>query len=158
MVGGITQKWINTKIQFCCSLNLETYHRIYLWVINFSKFSTFSKFASFYEEPIWLWRANVVIIIDEIVFSKNQIFNKKWNSYVNFFLVLCFTPFVVDATVITLLLPQIYVCANSYRLFNMPGRKWWHQQKDQHIFKIFDYKFYKTYIQRYFVPNFLQIE
>ena len=65
---------------------------------NFSKFSTFSKFASFYEEPIWLWRANVVIIIDEIVFSQNQIFNKKWNSYVNLFLVLCFTQFVVDVT------------------------------------------------------------
>ena len=30
---------------------------------NFSKFSTFSKFASFYEEPIWCG-AN---IIDEIV-------------------------------------------------------------------------------------------
>ena len=67
---------------------------------NFSKFSTFSRFASFYEGPIWLWRANVVIITDEIVFSQNQIFNKKWNSYVNFFLVLCFTPFVVDVTVL----------------------------------------------------------
>ena len=40
---------------------------------NFSKFSTFSKFALFYEEPIWC----DVIIIDEIVFSQNQIFNKK---------------------------------------------------------------------------------
>ena len=40
---------------------------------NFSKFSTFSKFASFYKEPIWC----DVIIIDEIVFSQNQIFNKK---------------------------------------------------------------------------------
>ena len=65
---------------------------------NFSKFSTFSKFTSFYEKPIWLWRANVVIIIDEIVFSQNQIFNKKWNPYVNFFLVLCYTLFVVDVT------------------------------------------------------------
>ena len=36
---------------------------------NFSKFSTFSKFASFYEESIWC----DVIIIDEIVFSQNQI-------------------------------------------------------------------------------------
>ena len=76
---------------------------------NFSKFSTFSKFASFLEEPIWLWRANVVINVDEIVFSQNHIFNKKWNSYVNIFLVLCLTPFVVDVTVITLLLSQIYV-------------------------------------------------
>ena len=125
---------------------------------NFSKFSTFSKFASFYEEPIWLWRANVVIIIDEIVFSKNQIFNKKWNSYVNFFLVLSFTPFVVDVSVIILLLSQIYVCANSYRLFNVPDRKWWDQQKGQHIFKIFVYKFYKTYIQSNFLPSLLQIE
>ena len=40
--------------------------------------------------------------IDEIVFSQNQIFDKKWNSYVNFFLVLCFTPFVVDVTVLML--------------------------------------------------------
>ena len=36
MVVGITQRWINTKIQFCCSYNLETYHRIYLWVISVS--------------------------------------------------------------------------------------------------------------------------
>ena len=28
--------WINTKIQFCCSYNLETYRRIYLWVISVS--------------------------------------------------------------------------------------------------------------------------
>ena len=59
---------------------------------NFNKFSTFSKFASFYEEPIWF----DVIIIDEIIFSQNQIFNKKWNPYVNFFLVSCLTPFVTD--------------------------------------------------------------
>ena len=121
---------------------------------NFSKFSTFSKLASFYEGPIWLWRANVVIIIDKIVFSQNQIFNKKWNSYVSFFLILCFTPFVVDITVITLLLSQIYVFAHSYGVFNVSGRKWWHQQKGQHIFKIFVYKFFKTY----FVPSLLQIE
>ena len=70
---------------------------------NFSKFSTFSKFALFYEEPIWC----DVIIIHEIVFSENQIFNKKWNSYVNFLLVLCFTPFVADVTFITLLLPNL---------------------------------------------------
>ena len=129
-----------------------------LSMVNFSKFSTFSRFASFHEEPIWLWRANVVIIIDEIVFSQNQIFNQKWNSYVNFFLVFCFTPFVVDVTVITLLLYQIYVCTNSYQLFNVADRKWWHQQKSQHILKIFVYKFYKTYIQSYFVPCLLQIE
>ena len=67
---------------------------------NFSKFSLFSTFASFYEEQIWC----DVIIIDEIVFSQNQIFNKKRKSYVNFFLVLCFTPFVADVTFITLLL------------------------------------------------------
>ena len=104
-----------------------------------------------YEEPM-------VIIIDEIVFSQNQIFNKKWNSYVNFFLVLRFTPFVVDVSAITLLLSQIYVCANSYRLFNVPDRKWWHQQKGQHIFKMFVYNFYKNYVQSYFVPSLLQIE
>ena len=85
---------------------------------NFSKFSTFSKFASFYKEPIWC----DVIIIDEIVFSQNQIFNKKWNSYVNFFLVLCFTPFVADVKFITLLLSNL-LCANSYRLLNVPARK-----------------------------------
>ena len=72
---------------------------------NFSKFSTFLKFASSYEDPIWC----DVIILDEIVFSQNQIFNKKRNSYVNFFLVLCLTPFATDITFFTLLLFQIYV-------------------------------------------------
>ena len=75
---------------------------------NFSKFSTFSKFVSFYEEPIYC----DVIIIDEIVFSQksflfSQTFNKKCNSYINFFLVLCFTPFVADLTFITLLLSDL---------------------------------------------------
>ena len=149
----ITQWWINTKIQFSCSYNLETYHRIYLWVISvsflhFQSLLRFMKNQFGYEEPM-------VIIVDEIVFSQNQILNKKWNSYINFFLVLCFTPFVVDVTVITLLLSQIYVCANSYRLFNVLDRKWWHQHNGQHIFKIFVYKFYKTYIQSYFVPSLL---
>ena len=119
---------------------------------NFSKFSTFLKFASSYEDPIWC----DVIILDEIVFSQNQIFNKKRNSYVNFFLVLCLTPFATDITFFTLLLFQIYVWTNSYRLFNVSGRKRWHQQKGQHIFKIFVYKYYKPYI--YFVPSLLQIE
>ena len=156
MVVGITQWWINTKIQFCCSCNLETYHRIYLWVIsvNFLHFQSLLRFMKSqfaYEEP-------VVITIDEIVFSQNQIFNKKWNSYVNLYLVFCFTPFVVDVTVITLLLSQIYVIENSYRLFNVPNRKWWHQQKGQHVLKIFVYKFYKSYIQSYFVPSLLQSE
>ena len=59
---------------------------------NFNKFSTISKFASFYEEPIWC----DVIIIDEVIFSQNQIFNKKWNPYVNLFLVSCLAPFVTD--------------------------------------------------------------
>ena len=70
-------------------------------------------------------------------FSQNQIFNKKRKSYASFFLVLCLTPFVADITFITLLLPQIYVCTSSYRLFNVPGRKWWHQQEGQHLFKIY---------------------
>ena len=34
--------------------------------VNFGKVSTFSKFASFYEEPTWC----DVIILDEIVFLK----------------------------------------------------------------------------------------
>ena len=70
-------------------------------------------------------------------FSQNQIFDKKRISYVGFFLVLCLTPFVADITFITLLLSQIYVCTTSYRLFNVPGRKWWHQQSSQHILKIY---------------------
>ena len=36
MVGGTTQRWINTKLQFCCSQNLETYHRIDLRLISIS--------------------------------------------------------------------------------------------------------------------------
>ena len=35
-----------------------------LSMVNFSKFSTFSQFASFYQEPIWYDG----IILDEIVF------------------------------------------------------------------------------------------
>ena len=90
-------------------------------------------------------------------FSQNQIFDKKRISYVGFFLVLCLTPFVADITFITLLLSQIYVCTTSYRLFNVPGRKWWHQQSSQY-FKNLCYKCYKTYIQSCFVPSFLQTE
>ena len=71
---------------------------------------------------------------------------------------MCFTQIVVDVTVITLLLSQTYGCANSYRLFNVRDRYWWHQQKGQHTFKIFVYIFYKTYIQSYFVPSLLEIE
>ena len=109
---------------------------------NVSKFSTFSKFASFYEETIWF----DIIIIDEIVFSQHHIFNKKWNSCVNFFLVLCFTPFVADVTFITLLL------SNLRLLFLM------RLAEDDDNSKIFVYKFYKTYIQSYFVPSLLHIE
>ena len=70
-------------------------------------------------------------------FSPNQIFNKKRNSYVSFFLVLCLAPFVADITFITLLLSQIYFSTTSYRLFHAHCRKWWHQLKGQHIFKIY---------------------
>ena len=115
-------------------------------------FLHFQSLLRFYEEPNWLWRTNMVIIIDEIVFFQSQIFHEKWNSYVKFFLGLCFTPFKVDVTVITFLLSQIYVFANSYRLFNIPGRKW------ANYFQNFIYKFFKTYSQSSFVPSLVQIE
>ena len=73
----------------------------------------------------------------KLSFSQNQIFSKKQNLYASFFLVLCLRLFVVYIMYITLLLSQIYVCTTSYRLFNVSGRKWWHQQKGQHIFEIY---------------------
>ena len=53
----ITQKWINTKIQFCCSYNLETCHKIYLWVISasflhFQSLVRFMKSQFGYDEPM----------------------------------------------------------------------------------------------------------
>ena len=36
-----------------------------------------------------------------------------------------------------LIVSKIGVCTTSYRLFNVPGEKWLHQQKGQHIFKIY---------------------
>ena len=59
MVGGTTQRWINTKIQFCCSYSLKTYHRIYLWVISvgflhFQSLLRFMRSQFGYEEPMWL--------------------------------------------------------------------------------------------------------
>ena len=115
----------------------------YIYTVNFSRFSTFSKFASLYEES---FRCDV-IILDEIVTFQNQIFkNRKWNyignvlnwlPYVSFFLVLLLTLFAADVTIITSSLPQICVFTTPYWLFHVPGRKWWRQLKDQNVFKIY---------------------
>ena len=70
-------------------------------------------------------------------FSQNQILNKIRNSYASFSVVSCLAPLLTDIIFISLLLPPIYVCMTSYRLFNVPGRTWWDQQKGQHIFKIY---------------------
>ena len=65
----ITQRWINTKIRFCCSYNLETYHKIYLWLISvrFLHFQSFTK-SQFGVMPSFLMKSS---------FSQNHIFNKK---------------------------------------------------------------------------------
>ena len=68
----ITQRWINTKIQFCCSYNLETYHKIYLWLISvrFLHFQSLLRFtkSQFGLMPSFLMKSS---------FSQNHIFNKK---------------------------------------------------------------------------------
>ena len=153
MVGRITQRLINTNLQFCCSYNLESYYRTYLRLVSVS-FLHFQSLLRFINSQSGVTSSFLI----KSSFSENQIFHKKWNSYVNFFLVLCLTPFMADITFTTLLLSQIYVCANSYWQFNVPGRKWWHQQKYQDIFKMLVYKCCKTYIQSYYVPSLLEIE
>ena len=65
----------------------------------------------------------------KLSFSQNQIFNKKWTSYANFFLVLCFNTIHGWHHIYYPIVVLNLVCLNSYRLFNVPGRKWWHQQK-----------------------------
>ena len=122
IVWGITQRLINTKLQFCCSCNLDTNHRIYLRLmsVSFLRFQSLLRFmkSQFSVTSSFLMKSS---------FSQNQIFNKKRNSYVSFFLVSCLThyrgyrkatpgcnelkPFVADIAFITWLLSQIYVCA-----------------------------------------------
>ena len=83
LVGRITQRWINTKVQFCSSCNLETYHRTYLRSnsVIFLHFQSLHHFiqSEFGVTPSFLMKLS---------FSQNQIFNRKLNSYINFFLVL----------------------------------------------------------------------
>ena len=55
-------------------------------------------------------------------------------------MLVCFTSLVADITFTT------------YRLFNVPSRKWWQQQKSQNLFRI--YKCYKTYIQKLLCAKF----
>ena len=102
MVVGMTQGRINTKIQFSCSYNLETYHRIYLWIIPAS-FLHFQSLFRFMKSQFIV--TSSLLMKSSFLFS--QTFNKKCNSYINFFLVLCFTPFVADVTFITLLLSNL---------------------------------------------------
>lgn len=115
-----------------------------LSAVNFSKVSTFSKFHSFYEEPIWC----DIIIFDEIVFFFNIRFSRikskilvefilNWLSYVSFFPVLYLMLLVADITFITSLLPQVYVFPTSHWLFHLTGRKWSRQPKGQHVFTIY---------------------
>ena len=116
-----------------CSQNLTT--------MNFSKFSklNFSQ-LNISKVCFILGRANLVWRRHSWwnrLFLKIRFLIKKRKSYASFFLVLCLTPFVADITFNTLPLSQIYVCTSSYRLFNVPCRKLWHQQKGQHFFKIY---------------------
>ena len=71
MVGGITQKWINIRLQFCCSYNLQTYHRIYLRLISIS-FLDFQSFVRFMKSQF-----DVMSFLMKSPFSQNRIFNKK---------------------------------------------------------------------------------
>ena len=84
-------------------------------------------------------------------------YNKKLNSYVNFFLVLCLTPFVADVTFITLLLSQIYVCVIFTVCLTCLAENYDISKRANIFSKIFVCKFYKTYIQSD-VANLLQIE
>ena len=100
MVGRITwitKRWINTKLQFCCSYNLEAYYRIYLRLISVS-FLHFQSLLCFMKSHFGGVTSSFLM---KSPFSQNQIFNKKWNTYVNS------TPFVADITLITLY--QIYI-------------------------------------------------
>ena len=95
MVGGITQRWINTKLQFCWSNNLETFCKIYLRLISVS-FPHFQIIVCFLKSPFGVTSS----VLMKSSFSQNQIFNEKWNSCINSFLVLCLEPFVADITFI----------------------------------------------------------
>ena len=95
MVGGITQRWINTKLQFFWSNNWETYCKIYLRLISVS-FPHFQRIVCFWNIPFGV--ASSVLMKSS--FSQNQIFNRKWNSFINSFLVVCLKPFVANITFI----------------------------------------------------------
>ena len=121
---GVTRKLTNPNKQFCCLWNLEIFRRIYLPLISVS-FLSFQSLLHFRQSKLGVTSPFLM----KSSFSQNQIFNKKRISYTSSFQVLCLTPFVPDITFITLLLSQIYVCTTSYRLLNVPGRKWWHSNR-----------------------------
>ena len=122
VVVGITQRWINTKIQFCCSCNLETYHRIYLWVISVS-FLHFQSLLRFMKSQF---------SVTSSLLMKSS-FLKNLSSFLRFLIksvihILISSKYCVShhLWLMSHLLPyccQIYVCANSYQLVNVPDRK-----------------------------------
>ena len=116
--------------QFCCLWNLEIFHKIYLRLLSVT-FLSFQSLLHFRKSKLGVTPSFLMKSSYEI--SQNQIFNKKQKSCASFFLVLCLTPFVTVSN----LLSQIYVCTSFCWLFNAPARKWWHQQKCQHIFKVY---------------------
>ena len=96
LVGGITLRWINTKLQSCWSNNLVTYHKIYLRLISV-RFLHFQRIVCFLKSSFGVMSS----VLMKSSFSQNQTFDKKWNSCINSFLVLCLNPFVPDITFIT---------------------------------------------------------
>ena len=90
-------------------------------------------------------------------FSQNQIFSKKQNSYVSFFLVLCLTPFAPDITFITLLFSNLRL-NNFLPIVQCARQEMMTSAKGLVYFKNLCYKSYKNYIQSCFVPSLLQIE
>ena len=77
---------------------------------NFNKFSTFSKFASFYEDPIWC----DVIIIDEIYFLKISFLLK---SEIHMLISSSIVFRTIYITFITLLLSNLRLHKFSLRLY-----------------------------------------
>ena len=134
MAGGIIQTLIDTKLQFCCSWNLEKFYRFCLRLISVS----FLRFQSYFGvASSFLMKSS---------FCQNQIFNKKGKSYDSFFLVFCLIPFVADITFIILLWSKIYVCATSCWLLQCAQQKLMTSAKGLAYFKNLFYKCYKTHI------------
>ena len=127
---GFMKRLINPNKQILLFMKLRNCSQNWA-TINFSRFSKLA-LTKLFESLLHFRKSKLGVtslFLMKLSFSQNQIFNEKRKLYAIFLVVLCLTSFLADITLITLLLSQTYVCTSSYRVFNVSGRKRWHQQK-----------------------------